>query len=163
MRSSFGTQKSQIEKRTARTLLAFLLLALNLSFSPYVQAGSWEYKAPFRYVPDNGTQISAPPGASIQLFNRNAGPPPLPYIPPAQPQQSSGSSWLPMAMIGLTVLPMLFKDQPSGQPSGQTNAKYQLAKDSPTHSKTVRRTPASIPLRKRYVQVQDSYSATGAK
>jgi len=150
-------------------------LFLSLLQSQFAVAGAWEYKAPFRYVPDNGTQISAPAGASIQLFNRNAGPPPLPYIPPVQPQQSSSSSWLPMAMLGLAVLPMFFKDQPAGQTGGVTDGqstgksneadktKYQLAKDSPTHSKTVRRTPASIPLRKRYVQAQDHYNATGAK
>lgn len=146
-----------------------LALTVGTAASPSAMAGAWEYQAPFSMASTagtNGITAATGTGPGMQLFRENQTYSITPYYPPAQPQQST--NWLPFAMVGLALAPMLFSDSPAnhGVATAPKTAKatggYQLAKDAPT-GQTVRRGPAAIPLRTRYQQAQPQQNSAGAR
>lgn len=136
------------QMRTVKT--QFQIFTLILALSSQASAGAWQYQVPFRPL-DNKTNSTSTPGSSENgLFGRVTIAP-VPYVyTPAYPPKSS-TNWLPFAMIGAAMLPMVFSDaaaERSTQPQA-ARTKYQLAKDAPAETalrqrKNNRRSPASF-------------------
>lgn len=164
---SFPESRSRF--REVIRAIFILLIVFSWVWSRTANAGAWEYQAPFTMATTagtNGITAATGTGPGMQLFRENATYNITPYYPPAQPQQST--NWLPFAMVGLALAPMLFSDNPAnhGATTGTKAVKvasgYQLAKDAPS-GQTVRRGPAAIPLRTRYQQAQPQLNSSGAR
>ena len=160
---SFPESRSRFRHFTRGIMI--LAAALPWGLSRTAHAGSYEYQAPYSIAPGtNGISAVTGTGPGMQLFRENA---PVfnitPYYPPQQPVQSA--NWLPFAMVGLAMAPMLFSDSPAAHAPAKpakVASNYQLVRGAPT-GQTSRRGPAAIPLRTRYQPAQTQQNSSGAR
>ncbi len=168
---------SEITERDSRFSFAEVLRGVSVLLivgtwilSRTALAGSWEYQAPYAAPNVGGVSsggFAAANGPASQLFRSN---PPVyqftPYVPPQQPEESGFSKALPFIMAGMAILPALFSDTnktaQKSSDSPKSASTYQLAKDNP-NGRTIKRGPAAIPLRSRYVQANTGYFAAGRR